>query len=57
MYENRRKRTYVKQIAILLTDGMSNLNHDWTIPNAEAAAADGIEIFAIGTYNHPGMLL
>ncbi|KAI0239670.1 hypothetical protein LSAT2_009632, partial [Lamellibrachia satsuma] len=42
------KRTYVKQIAILLTDGKSNLNNEFTIPNADAAQDDDIEIFAIG---------
>ena len=38
----------MKQIAILLTDGKSNLNSNFTIPNADAAFAAGIEIFAIG---------
>jgi len=41
----------VKQIAILLTDGMSNLNRQYTIPNALAAKGDDIEIFAIGMYS------
>ena len=40
--------TYVKQIAILLTDGISNLAYEYTVPNAEEAANDGIEIFVIG---------
>ena len=51
LLENRHKRTYVKQIAILLTDGKSNLNNEFTIPNADAAQDDDIEIFAIGTWN------
>ncbi|KAK2186747.1 hypothetical protein NP493_190g03002 [Ridgeia piscesae] len=42
------KREHVTQIAVLLTDGNSNLQSTQTIPNANAAAADGFEIFAIG---------
>ena len=43
-----RRRPEVQQICILLTDGLSNLNHNDMIPNAEAAVADNIDIFAIG---------
>ena len=43
-----RRRPYVQQICILVTDGLSNVNHNDTIGNAEAAKADDIEIFAIG---------
>ena len=50
-FEYRHKRTYVKQIAILVTDGKSNLNQEFTIQNAEAAEADGIEIFVVGMCN------
>ncbi|KAI0239671.1 hypothetical protein LSAT2_009633 [Lamellibrachia satsuma] len=42
------KRADVKQIAILVTDGKSNLNQEFTIQNAEAAEADGIDIFVVG---------
>ena len=47
----------MKQIAILLTDGMSNLNQKFTIPNARAAKGDGIEIFAIGMYTRSSIHL
>jgi len=47
MFQSR-KRPYVQQIGILLTDGLSNINHDETVKNAEAARADDIEIFSIG---------
>ncbi|KAI0232634.1 hypothetical protein LSAT2_017058, partial [Lamellibrachia satsuma] len=42
------KRDYVTQIAILLTDGKSNLQSSDTIPNAQLAADAGFEIFTIG---------
>ena len=38
----------MKKIAILLTDGISTVNYEYTVPNAEEAANDGIEIFVIG---------
>ena len=39
----------MKQIAILLTDGgYSNINFEFTIADALAAANDGIEMFVIG---------
>jgi len=47
MFQSR-KRPYVQQSVILLTDGLSNINHDETVKNAEAARADDIEIFSIG---------
>ena len=43
-----RRRPYVQQIGILLTDGLSNINHNDTVKNAAAAKADDIEIFSIG---------
>ena len=41
-------RPGVRNIAILVTDGVSNLNTRQTIPAAKAARADGIHIYAIG---------
>ena len=34
-----------------MTDGKSNLNQEFTIQNAEAAEADGIDIFVVGMCN------
>lgn len=41
-------RPDVPNVAIIVTDGISNLNARRTIPEAEQAHADGIHIFAIG---------
>ena len=50
-FEYRHRRAYVMQIAILVTDGKSFLNQEFTIQNAEAAKLDGIEIFVVGMCN------
>lgn len=47
----------MKQIAILITDGTPGLNAAQTVSNAELASDDGIEIFAIGTFNISPSLL
>ncbi|KAI0213204.1 hypothetical protein LSAT2_001799 [Lamellibrachia satsuma] len=36
------------KIAILLTDGRSNIDNNQTIPEAEMAKAEGIDIYAVG---------
>lgn len=41
-------RPGVKNIAIVVTDGMSNVNPSKTVPEANDARANNIEIFAIG---------
>ena len=41
-------RPAVKNIAIVVTDGVSNINARRTIPEAESAKALGIHIYAIG---------
>ena len=41
-------RAGVDNIAIILTDGVSNINSRRTIPEAEQARAEGIHIYAIG---------
>ena len=41
-------RSNVDQIAIVITDGESNLDMDRTISDAEAARAAGIEIISVG---------
>ncbi|XP_076459446.1 LOW QUALITY PROTEIN: uncharacterized protein LOC143292771 [Babylonia areolata] len=41
-------RAYVPNIAIVVTDGVSNINSRQTIPEAEQARAEGIHIYAIG---------
>ena len=41
-------RPSVPNIAIILTDGVSNINAFDTIPQAKVARADGIQIYAIG---------
>lgn len=41
-------RTGVDKIAIVITDGAANLDSDLTIPDAEDARADGIDIIAVG---------
>ena len=41
-------RPGVDNIAFMITDGISNINYRRTIPEAEAARADGIHIYAIG---------
>lgn len=44
----RGDRPGVRNIAVLVTDGVSNLNTYQTIPAARASRADGIHIYAIG---------
>lgn len=41
-------RPNVDNIAVVVTDGVSNINSRRTIPEAEQAHADGIHIYAIG---------
>ncbi|XP_033728441.1 uncharacterized protein LOC117317678 isoform X2 [Pecten maximus] len=41
-------RLYVQNIAFVITDGVSNINGQRTIPEAQSAKADGIDIYAIG---------
>ncbi|XP_041374199.1 uncharacterized protein LOC121387240 [Gigantopelta aegis] len=41
-------RPDVKNVAIVITDGVSNINARRTIPEAEGARAEGIHIYAIG---------
>jgi len=42
------RRPDVQQIAILLTDGVSNVDAGRTIPEADAAKDEDIEIFVVG---------
>ena len=42
------RRPDVQQIAILLTDGVSNIDEGRTILEADAAKAEDIEIFVVG---------
>ena len=41
-------RAGVPNVAIVITDGVSNINSRRTIPEAEQARADGIHIYSIG---------
>ncbi|KAK7502428.1 hypothetical protein BaRGS_00006381, partial [Batillaria attramentaria] len=41
-------RPDVPNVAVVITDGVSNVNSDRTIPEAEAARDDGIHIYTIG---------
>lgn len=43
-------RPDVENIAFMITDGISNINGRRTIPEAEAARAKGIHVYAIGAY-------
>lgn len=45
---NKTGRSSVKHIAVLLTDGISNVGKEFTIPQAEELHASGIEIFSLG---------
>lgn len=47
----RGDRSNVPNIAIVITDGVSNKDKDRTIPDAEAARAKGIRIFSVGITN------
>ena len=49
---NKNRREGKKQIAIVLTDGMSNVDDQRTIKEAQLAKDDGIEIIVIGSYNY-----
>ena len=42
------RRPDVQQIAIVLTDGVSNIDKTRTIPEAEQAKAENIQLFVIG---------
>ena len=46
--ESKGDRPGIPNIAILITDGASNIESEQTIPEAEAAREDGILIFSIG---------
>ena len=41
----------MKQIAVVVSIGKSDVNQELTVPNAAAAKADGIEIFVVGLYS------
>ena len=41
-------RPDVRKIAIILTDGYGNLDEKRTIPEAEEAKKEGIDIFVVG---------
>ncbi|KAK6961160.1 collagen alpha-3(VI) chain-like isoform X4, partial [Biomphalaria glabrata] len=41
-------RSDVDNVAVVVTDGVSNINSRRTVPEAEQARADGIHIYAIG---------
>ena len=45
------RRPDVQQIAIVLTDGVSNIDETRTIPEAEQAKDENIEIFVIGEFS------
>jgi len=47
----RGDRAGVQNIAIILTDGVPNLDVELTVPDAEALAAAGTTIFAVGITN------
>ena len=40
----------IPRVAIVVTEGQSNVNSNFTIPNAEAAHEAGIQIFAVGVW-------
>ncbi len=46
--ESKGDRRNVKNIAIVLTDGSSNLDVDKTIPDAQDAQNRGIQMFSVG---------
>ena len=46
------KRPGARKIAILITDGQSNVDPTKTIPNAELLKASGVEIFVIAVGNY-----
>ena len=48
----KNRRVGKKQIAIVLTDGLSNIDNQRTIKEAQLAKDDGIEIIVIGSYNY-----
>merc|ERR1712038_1144374 len=48
---SRGDRAGVQNIAIILTDGVPNLDVDLTIPDAEALAAAGTTVYAVGITN------
>ena len=49
---NQNRRVGKKQIAIVLTDGLSNVDNQRTIKEAQLAKDDDIEIIVIGSYNY-----
>ena len=50
MVEKRRPK--MKQLAVIITDGMSNKDEKRTIPEAEIAKKLGIKILVIGYIYH-----
>ena len=48
----KNRRVGKKQIAIVLTDGLSNIDNHRTVKEAQLAKDDDIEIIVIGSYNY-----
>ncbi len=48
---NINERLDVTKIGVIVTDGKSNVDDDYTIANAEAARGEDIRIFSIGVTN------
>ena len=51
----RGDRVNVPNIAVVITDGESNVNEARTVPNADAATADGITMLAVGITDQVNM--
>ena len=45
---NYGKRVGIRKVAILITDGLSNIDKPRTIPEARLAKEDGVRIYSIG---------
>ena len=48
MFYSGRPLSEAKRIAVVITDGASNVDHNKTIPEAETAKASGITIYSVG---------
>lgn len=49
------QRTGVRNVAVLISDGNSNINADNTVPEADRARSQGIDVYSVGLGRNPNL--
>ena len=49
------QRTGVRNVAVLISDGNSNINADNTVPEADRARRQGIDVYSVGLGRNPNL--